>query len=119
MVEITYVKWGLANRFSDPDVIELNEALKTNDKLHNIILNHELGHKKENTFKKDLIHDLTPINKLSQKELIFFMFKHPRTFSQLLPFYWSTKRRQLVYDLNVIIIYAIILGAISLGLFLI
>ncbi len=119
MVEIQYVRWGLANRFSNPDRVELNEALKTNMKLHDAILKHEFGHKKDNTFKQDFFHDLTPINKLSQKDLIIFMIKHPKTITQLLPFYWSPRRKELVYDINMIIIYAITLGVIIWGLFLI
>lgn len=118
-MDIEYVKWGLANKFSDPEVIELNEALKTNQKLHDAILKHELGHKKENTFKQDLFHDLAPINKLSQKELIVFMIKHPRTLTQLIPFYWSPRRKQLIYDLNMIILYGIMVGFVAFGISLV
>lgn len=119
MVEIQYVRWGLANRFSNPDCIELNEALRTNIKLHDAILKHELGHKIDNTFKKDLFHDLTPIGSLSQKDLIIFMIKHPRTITQLLPFYWSPRRKELVYDINMLIIYAVTVSIIAWGLILI
>lgn len=119
MVEIQYVKWGLANRFSNPDCIELNVALKTNPKLHDAILKHELGHRKDNTFRQDFVHDLTPINRLSQKDLIVFMIKHPRTITQLLPFYWSPRRKELVYDINMLIIYGVSLSIIAWGLILI
>ncbi len=114
MVEIVYTRWNLANSFDD--CIELNKALKTNKNLHDAILNHELGHKKKNTFKQDLFHDLAPINKINQKELVLFMLKHPRTFTQLLPFFWSSKRKQIVYDLNMIIIYGFVLGTTALML---
>lgn len=112
MVEIRYVKWGLANRFDD--YIEMNIALKEDPKLHNAILDHELGHKKSNSFRQDLAHDLTPINKLSQKELLVFMIKHPTTFTQILPFYWSPRRKKLVYDLNMILIYVVVLSVFGL-----
>lgn len=111
-IQIEYTKWGLANRFDD--CIELNEALKTNPKLHAAILKHELGHKGTNTFKQDFAHDLTPMNELSQKELVVFMIKHPRTWTQLLPIYWSGKRKEFVYDLNMLLIYGGLIGGIAL-----
>lgn len=112
MVEISYVKWGLANRFDDG--IEMNEALKKDRRLHDAILDHELGHKKKNTFKQDLVHDLTPINRLDQRDLLVFMIKNPRTLTQLLPIYWSPKRRRIIYDLNMILIYGILFTAIAI-----
>ena len=113
MIPIVYTKWNLANRFDD--CIELNEALKDYPKLHHAILNHELDHKDGNTFKKDLYHDLAPINKLSQKELFIFIIKHPKTLTQFLPFYWSFSRKQFIYDLNMIIIYGVVAFIIFLG----
>ena len=118
MIPIVYTKWGLANRFSDPEVIELNVALKKNPRLHQAILEHELGHKKDNTFKKDLAHDLTPINKLTQKDILVFMIKHPRTIIQFFPFYWSPRRKQLIYDSNMLIIYGILFGVMALAYFI-
>ncbi len=112
MVRVVYTKWNLANRFDD--CIELNEALKDNPKLHSAILTHELGHKKSNTFKQDLFHDLTPMNRLSQKDLIVFIIKHPRTWTQFLPIYWSPKRKELVYDMNMLVIYGSIIIGIAL-----
>ena len=91
MVKVEYGNWGLANRFDD--CIELNEALKKYPSLHGAILQHELGHEESNTLRQDLVHDLTPINKLSQKELFVFMLKNPRTLTQFIPFYWSWKRK--------------------------
>lgn len=112
MVKIEYTKWGLANRFDD--CIELNIALKKNSKMHAAILDHELGHKEKNTFKQDLAHDLRPINEVSQWEILLFMIKNPRTFTQILPFYWSPKRKEFIYDLNMVIIYTVIFGGIGL-----
>jgi len=104
MVQINYVNWGLANRFDD--CIEMNIHLKKNQRLHDSILDHEMGHKKHNTFKQDLIHDLTPVNKLSQKDVLIFMIKHPKTFTQLLPFYYSPSRKEIIYDISMLIIYS-------------
>jgi hypothetical protein len=116
MVKIIYTKYALANRFDD--CIELNKNLKKVPDLHNAILEHELGHKEDNSFRKDFLHDLTPIKKLSQKDLTFFILKHPSTLIQFLPFYWSFRRKQIIYDLNMIIIYGFMLLIISLGLIL-
>lgn len=115
-VNVTYTRWGLANRF--PDGIELNQVLKKNPRLHDSILHHELGHKKDNTFKQDYVHDLRPINKLSQKDLIIFMVKHPTTWTQLLPFYYSPKRKKIIYDLNMVINYSLVIGFIGLAFYL-
>ena len=116
MIPVHYVRWGLANRFDDS--IELNEALKGDMRLHDAILDHALGHQDNNTFKQDLVHDLTPINTLSQKELLIFMLKKPRTLTQLLPIYWSPRRKKLIYDLNMVIIYSVVLGGLALLIFL-
>lgn len=113
-VPIVYTKWGLANRFDD--CIEMNECLKKNMKLHNAILSHELGHKKTNTFKQDMYHDLTPVNELKQSTMVLFMLKHPKTLTQFLPFYWSSRRKQIIFDLNMLIIDGLIFG--TLGLFI-
>lgn len=116
MTEIIYTRWNLANKFDTH--IELNECLKQDMNLHNAILDHEHGHKNTNTFKQDLIHDLTPINKLSQKDLVIFMLKHPRTWTQLLPVYFSPNQKEWIYDLNMVIAYTIALGLLGLALYL-
>jgi len=92
----------------------LNEALKENQRLHDAILDHELGHKDTNTFKQDMAHDLTPVNSLRQKDVFLFMLKHPRTLTQFFPIYWSSKRKQLVYDLNMLLILGGMVGFIIL-----
>ncbi len=112
MVDIIYTKWNLANRFGN--TIELNEALKTNSKMRSSILDHELGHKSTNTFKQDLAHDLRPIGQVSQWEILLFMIKHPRTLTQIFPFYYSPSNKQFIYDLNMLLIYGAIFGGIAL-----
>lgn len=105
MVQIEYIEWGLANRFSDR--IELNENLKKYPKLHAAILEHELGHHNSNSFRQDFAHDLAPMNKLSQADLLKFMFKHPKTWTQFAPFYWSPRRKDFIIDYNMTIIYGV------------
>lgn len=116
-MEITYTKWNLANRFDNH--IELNENLKKYPDLHSQILSHELGHTDAQGFTmKDFKHDLSSQD-LNYRQLIIFMLKHPRCLTQFFPFYYSSKRHQFVYDLNLLIIYSvffmIILGSIVLS----
>ncbi len=115
-IPINYVKWGLANKFDD--CIELNEELLKYPKLHAQILKHELGHRNTNTFKQDFIHDISE-NKIKQKDLVSFMIKHPKSLTQLLPIYWSPKRKQFIYDLNMVLLYTITLIIIFVGFLLI
>lgn len=111
MIPIVYTKWGLANRFDD--CIELNEGLKKYPSLHSKILKHELSHTNKRFSSKDLRYDLTSTDGIKQVDLILFMLKHPRTLSQLLPFYWSRRRKQLIYDLNLMLTYTIFFGIIG------
>ena len=53
-------------------------------------------------FKLDFMMPLA----LHYKELFKFMFKHPKSFTQVLPFYW-TKKKKLVYDINLMVMYLI------------
>ncbi len=113
MIPIVYTRWGLANRFDDS--IELNENLKSSPELQAQLLAHELKHTDKKFTIEDLKHDLLSQQEIDYKKLIMFMLKHPRTLIQLLPLYWSPKRRQVIYDLNLIIIYGIFFCIIILG----
>ncbi len=114
-VPIRYVNWGVANRFDDG--IELNVNLQKYPKLHDTILRHELGHKKDMSQGQHMRHDLLP-TKVSNKEMFVFMFKHPKSLIQFFPFYWSSTRKQIIYDLNMIIIQGIMLAIIVGGVWL-
>lgn len=100
-MNIEYINHSLGNNYGDE--IELNENLKKYPKLHDSILNHELKHTKKVFSFFDLKHDIVE-SKVNSKDLLFFMFKHPKSFYQLLPFYW-TRKRGFVYDINLILIY--------------
>jgi len=113
MIPVKYTKWGLANRFDDS--IELNENLKKYPKLHAQLLKHELEHTNEKFTMKDLKHDLSSGEEVNQGSLMMFMLKHPKSLTQVLPFYYSLKRKQLVYDLNLLLIYSLSFGIILSG----
>ena len=113
-MEVKYVDHGIGNNFGD--VIELNEKLKDYPKLHKAILAHELEHTKKPFSKDDLLLDLNE-NRIDKLELLYFILKNPRALSQLLPVYY-TKNRGIVYDLNLILFYSILLGISALGIYL-
>jgi hypothetical protein len=110
-MKIQYVKGGIGNNFGE--VIELNEDLKKYPKLHDSIVSHELRHTKNLMSKQDFVADMAE-TKIDKKELLLFMLKHPRSFSQFLPLYYN-KRWGLVYDLNLFLSYGVILCCIALA----
>lgn len=112
MTRIEYVKWGLANNFGH--TIEINEGLKEHPELLGPILQHEFNHTDKKFSWHDMKVDLTRTEKLSTMKLMKFMLRHPKTFTQFLPFYW-TKKHGFVYDVNLIIIYVVIIGIILGG----
>jgi len=106
-VEIRFVPWGIANNFGN--FIEIHEDLpKANPKLYRSILNHELRHKKSNSFIADMKVDMRPGVKTI--ELLKFAIKRPNTWIQFMPFYWQ-KKKGFVMDINRTILY-LLLGSI-------
>ena len=101
-MKISYVDSGLGNNFGNE--IELNKYLLNYPELHKIILNHELEHTDKAFTLKDLALDLGE-SKINRLDLFKFMIKHPKSFYQLLPIYWS-KKHGFVYDINLILIYS-------------
>lgn len=112
-MKIEYVSHGLGNNFGD--VIEINRNLIYYPELYNIVLKHELEHSDKIFSLKDLKLDLT--QKANSWDMLKFMFKHPKSFSQLLPFYYSRKHG-FVYDINLILIYCFLIGLILLTSFI-
>lgn len=113
-MEIRYVERGLANNFGE--YIEVNQYLKEYPELHDAILKHELSHSNQPGFtKKDFILDIGPTN-VNYRKLLQFMFKHPKSFLQLAPFYKNGEI--FVYDLNMIIVYATLLGIAGIAILL-
>ena len=110
---IEYVDWGLANNFGN--IIELNRNLVNYPELFNPILRHELEHTDKFFTWHDLKHDLSSSYKVNQFQLIKFMLKHPKSFTQLLPVYWQYSKKRIVYDINLLIIYATFASTIILA----
>lgn len=103
--KIVYVDWGLANNFGE--VIEINRNLSNYPHLFNPILKHELEHSNKFFTWHDLRHDLNSTHTVNQFELLKFMIKHPKSFTQFLPLYWQRSSKKIVYDLNLLIIYGV------------
>lgn len=103
-MKISYIDSGLGNNFGDE--IELNKNLLKPEykQIHDAVLKHELEHTNNLFTLHDLKLDLSS-SKINSFDVIKFMWKHPRSFSQLLPIYY-TKKHGFVYDINLIIIYS-------------
>ena len=102
-IPIIAVSHGIANRFED--CIEVNKHLIDYPKLYFPIIRHELEHTNSLFSWEDFKHDINSERKVDQIQLLKFMFKHPKSFTQILPFYYSTKRR-FVFDINLCIVYS-------------
>lgn len=115
-MRIEYVDTGIANRFEDR--IELNENLKKYPQLHDAILKHEMSHTDKPGFtKEDFLLDISD-STIDNKMLLNFMVHHPKSLFQFLPVY--KKKDEIVYDINLCIIWAIsiivVSGAVYLGM---
>ncbi len=111
-MKIEYSNWNVANVFPDDKVIEIHKELPKHPKLYYPILKHELGHDSSLFNWKELKHDLIPDNKVSQWKLLLFMIHNPKSFTQLLPFYYS-KKRGFRLDINMSLVWIVILGVIG------
>ena len=112
-MRISYVNHGIGNNFGEE--IEINENLKKYPSLHDKVLQHELGHTDKLFTKKDFTMDLLESN-VNSFQMLKFMLRHPRSFSQLLPIYW-TKKHGFVYDINLCIMYIAIFFIIFVAFF--
>jgi hypothetical protein len=113
-MKVQYGEWGLANNYGE--VIELNVGLKDNPELHNKILKHELKHEAGPFTIKDFKHDMTD-RSVNIFSLMFFMFKHPKSLTQLLPFY-KHKEFGWVGDISLCLLYTFLIIIIGVGIFL-
>ena len=111
-MNITYVSSGLGNNFGDE--VELNKNLLQPEykQIHDSILEHELSHTNQAFSIQDLKLDLSE-SKVSSWDVLKFMFKYPKSFTQLLPIYYSSKHG-FVYDINLILIYFVTIGFIGI-----
>ncbi len=113
-IPIIAVGHGIANRFED--CIEVHKDLDKYPKLYYPIINHELEHTDRIFSLKDLKHDLNSENKVNRVQLLKFMFTHPKSFTQILPFYY-TKKRKFVVDINLCLAYFLMIG-FGLGIYI-
>lgn len=118
MVEIKKVKWGVANHYSNPESIEINEKLDEPQfkELKQRIIRHELEHTKQKSFwgqrKVDSLTSLTFI------DLLPFYRKYPKTFfQQHSPI--TYKDNTLFFEWSLIILYTFYLLVGSLIFWLI
>ena len=98
-IRVLYCKKGLGNNFITH--IEIHEKLKYNKKLRDYIVKHELGHKKE----FDILHEFK-IDWKIMPLLFLFVIKHPNTWRDFFPIQF--KNKQIIYDLNLLILYSIL-----------
>jgi len=101
-MKIKYVDFGIANNFGS--FIEINRNLKKYPHLLKPILKHELSHTNKFFSLKDFKLDFYEDSEINIFDMLKFMFKHPKSFSQVLPVYW-TKKKGFVYDINLIVMY--------------
>lgn len=113
-MEIRYVDYAIANNFGT--YIELNQGLKMYPGLHDFILKHELAHTQREGFNKDdFLLDISS-TEYSLKDMIKFMINNPSALWQFLPFY--KKKGIIFYDINMIIIWSLIIGFLGIGTYL-
>jgi len=103
-MEIREVNHGIANNFGT--YIEINKHLKNYPNLLAPILEHELSHTNKVVSMQDFKLDFMMTEAIRYKQLFWFMVKHPKSFTQLLPFYF-TKKHEFVYDINLMVMYLI------------
>ena len=97
-IPIIYTEWGLANNFGDR--IEINSGLKNDWRLREYIIEHERGHKKS----FDLWHEFKWNNNIPR--LIKFVLFNPKTWIDLSPIQY--RKKILIYDINLIIMYCMV-----------
>jgi len=111
---LEFVNGGVANRFDngDHDLIEMNKHMKMYPEIFYSVLMHEIGHDEKKNTLTDLWHDMTA----KSPGLFSFMRRHPSSLTQLLPIYYSRKRKKIIYDTSKII-DIIMIGAMAYSVF--
>jgi len=103
---IKKTKWGIANRYDNE--IEIHKDLFDRHDLLIPILQHEINHTNATFSLPDAKLDITPTG-VKRYELFKFMCSRPGTWLQLFPFWYHPKRKQIVYDLNLIVAWVLVL----------
>lgn len=111
-IKVIYNSNGLANFYGSH--IEINPGLKKDKLLRDYVIKHELGH----STNFDFNHELGDGMRLFLRpkimfKLLGFYIKNPSTLKDLLPL--QLRDKKLVYDINLCIFYALIIGAIALA----
>jgi len=108
---IELVSDGVANRFEleDCELVEMNWRLTEHPLLYRRVYEHEISHQDGNFKSKDFIHDM----KSRTPGLFNFMLHNKSTWIQLLPIYYSKRRKAWVYDYSAISSWLMI-GSIGL-----
>ncbi len=107
---LEFVNTGIANKFDfgKYEVIEMNKHLKKYPELFYSVLMHEIGHQEGKNTLKDFWHDITA----KSPGLFSFMRNHISSWTQVLPLYWSSRHKRIIYDWNRII-DTLIIGSIA------
>jgi len=104
-LKVIYTKFGLANFYKDH--IEINEKLKHNKILRDYVVKHELGHKIGFDLDYEVKDGISLLTKPKVAfSLLYLYLTTPSTWIDLLPV--QIKNKQIVYDLNLTILYAFI-----------
>ena len=103
---IELAETGVGNRyeFEDEEVIEMNWRLTLYPELYRKVLDHELAHDDGTYNMRDMLHDF----KSRTPGLFHFMRNHLSSWTQILPIYYSTRHKQIIYDINTIISWVIL-----------
>jgi len=112
---IVEVDFGIANRFDDH--IEINRNLKKYPHLLEPILEHEFSHTDKSISIEDFKLDFIQSSNINSFEMLKFMVKHPKSFTQILPFYW-TRKNGFVYDFNLGVMYLIMISIFIITIYL-
>jgi len=105
---IELVEGGVANRFDfkDHELIEMNWRLTNYPELYKNIFDHEMGHQSGDFKVADFTHDM----KTKTPGLWKFMIKNPSSLTQLLPHYYDSRRKAMIYDWSNIISWFMVAG---------
>lgn len=110
--------FGIADRFPD-GTIEINKNLDKYPGIKKALIQHEARHSNKDGFTKhDLMHDLSTIDQFSQWEMMKFIVKNPLSLVQFFPIYYHFKRKDWIMDINLIIIYSILIPVLALAIWI-
>lgn len=89
MTPIKYTNYGIGYYCSD-GTIELNQNLKKYPEVHQMVLEHELGHARINNKHIDFMHDLKDsVNFKKNWMLLKFTLKHPSALLSFTPVFFE------------------------------